>query len=289
MNFKNKVIVITGASSGIGEAAAIEFAKKEANIVLVSRRKEKLQQVEKKISQYKISTLVCECDVSQKDQVKEMGTQVLDKFGHVDVLVNNAGFAIYGTVSDLSIEEIESQLKTNFFGMVYCIKNFLPNMIEQNRGHIVNVASVAASFGLPGIASYCASKFAMLGFSEGLQHELDGTNVRVTVVSPIMVRTNFFDHPSFSSSIKYSPTSLSAQTVAKAILKAANSPRLEIIVPQVVRGAVWLKHTFPFLINPIIGKSFKKYLTKKSKINYSSSGGDSVEPTSKSSKPVSSN
>ncbi len=189
-----------------------------------------------------------------------MSKTVLEKFDSIDVLVNNAGFAIYGSVKDLSIDEIESQMETNYFGMMYCIKNFLPSMLDKKSGHIVNVASVAASFGLPGIASYCASKFAMLGFSEGLKHELNGTGVGVTVVSPIMVRTNFFDHPSFEKMPKYSPTSLSSKTVAKAILKAANSPRLEIIVPSVVRSAVWLKHTFPYFINPIIGKSFKKQL-----------------------------
>ena len=89
---------------------------------------------------------------------------------------------IYGSVSDLSIEEIESQMETNYFGMVYCVKNFLPLMLKKNTGHIVNVASLAASFGLPGIASYCASKFAMLGFSEGLKHELKETDVDVTVM-----------------------------------------------------------------------------------------------------------
>jgi hypothetical protein len=174
--------------------------------------------------------------------------------------VNNAGFAIYGSVSDLSINEIESQMKTNYFGMVYCIKNFLPSMLKKKSGHIVNVASVAASFGLPGIASYCGSKFAMLGFSESLKHELSGTGVGITVVSPIMVKTNFFDHPSFENMPKYSPTSLNSKTVATAIVKAVNSSRFEIIVPSIVRGAVWLKHTFPYFINPILGKSFKKQL-----------------------------
>jgi len=163
-------------------------------------------------------------------------------------------------------------------------------MLEQNSGHIINVASVAASFGLPGIAPYCASKFAMLGFSEGLRHELKGTNVKVTIVSPIMVRTNFFDHPSFSSMPKYSPASLSAKTVAKAVLRATNSSRLEIIVPSVVRGAVWAKHTFPFIVNPIIGSAIRKRLS--SKTSYSSSSGDgasALEPTSKSSSSFNSN
>ena len=260
MDFKNKVVLITGASSGIGKQTAIEFAKLGSNIILVARRKNKLEQVENELKQFKVNTLVCTCDVSKKDQVEKLSQIILQKFNSIDILVNNAGFAIYGSVSDLSIDEIESQMETNYFGMIYCVKNFLPLMLEKKSGHIVNVASVAASFGLPGIASYCASKFAMLGFSEGLKHELAGTRVGITVVSPIMVKTNFFDHPSFEKMPKYSPTSLDSKTVAKAIVKAANSSRLEIITPSIVRGAVWLKHTFPYFINPILGKSFKKQL-----------------------------
>ena len=260
MDFKNQVILITGASSGIGKEAAIEFAKLGANIVLVARKKDKLEQTANELKKFDTIILVCQCDVSKRDQVKEMSKIVLEKFGSIDILVNNAGFAIYGSVSDLTIDEIESQMETNYFGMIYCTKNFLPSMLKNKSGHIVNVASVAASFGLPGIASYCASKFAMLGFSEGLKHELKGTGVGITVVSPIMVRTNFFEHPSFEKMPKFSPISLSSKTVAKTILKAANSPRLEIIVPSVVRGAVWIKNTFPYFINPVLGKSFKKQL-----------------------------
>ncbi len=258
MDFKNKVVLITGASSGIGRESATEFAKLGADIILVSRTKEKLEQVADELKKFNVTTLVCPCDVSKKDQVKEMSRIVLEKFDSVDILVNNAGFAIYGSVSDLSIDDIESQMETNYFGMVYCTKYFLPSMLDKKSGHIVNVASVAASFGLPGIAPYCASKFAMLGFSEGLKHELKNSGVGITVVSPIMVRTNFFEHPSFEKMPKFSPTSLSSKTVAKAILRAANSQRLEIIVPSLVRGAVWIKNTFPYFVNPILGRAFKK-------------------------------
>jgi len=258
VDFKNKVVLITGASSGIGRESATEFAKLGADIILVSRTKEKLEQVADELKKFNVTTLVCQCDVSKKDQVKEMSRIVLEKFDSVDILVNNAGFAIYGSVSDLSIDDIESQMETNYFGMVYCTKYFLPSMLDKKSGHIVNVASVAASFGLPGIAPYCASKFAMLGFSEGLKHELKNSGVGITVVSPIMVRTNFFEHPSFEKMPKFSPTSLSSKTVAKAILRAANSQRLEIIVPSLVRGAVWMKNTFPYFVNPILGMAFKK-------------------------------
>ena len=264
MNFKNKVVIITGASSGIGRASAIKFAKKNAKVVLVARRKEKLLQVQKEILQHTDSTLVCQCDVSNKSQVKEMTDTVLDTFGRIDVLVNNAGFVIYGKVSELTIEEIESQMETNYFGMIYCTKNFLSHMIEQKIGHIVNVASVGASFGVPGVVSYCATKFAMLGFSEGLKHELSGTGVDVTVVSPIGVNTPLFDHPSFENFSRPTIVTLSPETVANAVLKAANSSKLEIVVPSVARAGIWAKHNFPFLINPIIGNVFRKQLTKRS-------------------------
>jgi len=264
MNFENKVVVITGASSGIGEAVAEKFAKKGANIVLVARRKEKLEKVEKNLSQYSVRTLICVCDVSDKEQVKQMSQKVIDTFSKIDILVNNAGFVIYGKIEELSIEDIESQMETNYFGTIYCTKSFLPHFLKQNSGHIVNVASVGGSFGVPGIASYCATKFAMLGFSEGLHHELHDTNVGVTVVSPIMVRTSLFDHPSFKNFTKFATgISLSADTVANAIIKASDSSRLEIVVPSFVRIGIWFKQTFPFLINPIIGNRFRKQLDKR--------------------------
>jgi len=257
MDYSGKIVVITGASSGIGKESALEFAKLRASIVLVSRDKNKLEEVAKELSKYQTQILVCACDISQKDQVNQMSKQVLEKFGTVDVLVNNAGFGIYGNFNDLKAEEIESQMATNYLGMAYCTKTFLPKMLEQKSGHIVNVASVAASFGIPGMAGYCASKFAMLGFSESLYHELKGSGIGITVVSPIMVKTNFFNHNSFNKMPRYT-TALSANTVAKAVVRAASSPRLEIVVPQFVRIAIWFKQTFPYLINPIVGLIFKR-------------------------------
>jgi short-subunit dehydrogenase len=256
-------VVITGASSGIGEQSAEKFAQLHAIVILVSRNEEKLQQISSRLSKYQTTVLVYACDISKKDQVDKMAKFVIEKFGSVDVLVNNAGFGIYDTVEKIKVEEMESQMSTNFFGMMYCIKAFLPKMLEKRSGHIVNVASVAASIGIPGMASYCASKFAMLGFSESLYHELKGTGVGITVVSPIMVRTNFFDHVSFGKMPRYSSTSLDPKTVANAVIKASSSPRLEIVVPQFVRFVIWLKQTLPYIINPIIGGIFRRSLKSK--------------------------
>ena len=111
MDFKNKVVLITGASSGIGKQTAIEFAKLGSIIILVARRKDKLEQVENELKQFNVTTLVCSCDVSKKDQVEIMSKNVLEEFNSVDILINNAGFAIYGSVLDLSIEENNLRMK----------------------------------------------------------------------------------------------------------------------------------------------------------------------------------
>ena len=119
MDFNNKVVLITGASSGIGKQTAIEYAKLGANLVLVARNKDKLEKTANELKKFSTSTLICQCDVSKKDQVEKMTESVLEKFNSVDILINNAGFAIYGSVSDLTIDEIESQIQTNYLGMVY--------------------------------------------------------------------------------------------------------------------------------------------------------------------------
>jgi uncharacterized protein len=256
---QDKVIVITGASSGIGKQVAIDFAKEGVKgVAIVARNRDRLNELAMEI-QDKCECLVCPCDVSDKSAVVSMAGNVLEKFGNIDVLVNNAGYGILGKVDVQSVEEIEAVTATNYLGIIYCTKAFLGSMLAKKNGHIVNVASLAASFGIPGLAAYCGSKFAVLGFSESLSHELRGTGVGITVVSPIGVRTNFFDHPSFKKKKRWNMRySLDAATVSKSVLKASTSHRFEIVVPFFMRGAIWLKHTIPYITNPIVGKSFRK-------------------------------
>jgi short-subunit dehydrogenase len=258
MKFKDQIIAITGASSGIGEQAAVDFSYNGAKtVILISRNMMKLNQVKKKLNP-DCNIEIYTCDISNKKMVYDIGQNILEKMGTIDILVNNAGIGIYGKVIDQTIEDIEKVTSTNYLGMIYFTKLFLPSMIKNKRGHIVNVASLAASFGIPCLAAYCGSKFAMLGFSESLSYELKNTNVGVTVVSPIAVKTNFFDNESFKGKMPHKlGYVLEPKTVSKAILKAAYSKRIEIVVPFFVRSAVWLKHTFPYLINPIVSSSFK--------------------------------
>ncbi|MFL6433608.1 MAG: SDR family NAD(P)-dependent oxidoreductase [Nitrososphaeraceae archaeon] len=266
--FSGKAVLITGASSGIGKQAAIDFADNGVQtVVLVARSKTRLEELKEILQENSASkSVVYSCDVSRKADVVRMGKEILESLGHIDILVNNAGFGLYDKVQDQSIEEMESITFTNYLGMVYCTKMFLDSMISQKSGHIVNVASAAASFGVTGLAAYCASKYAILGFSEALSHELHGTGVGITVVSPIGVKTNFFNHESFAHRIpNYTGFMLEPKSVSKAILAAANSPRLEIMIPFYIRVGVWFKHTIPYLINPLAGCVFNRQLKNKSK------------------------
>jgi uncharacterized protein len=263
--FEGKIVLVTGASSGIGRQVSLDFSGHGAqSIILVARSRSKLEDLEKTIGRkFNIKTFIYPCDVSKKSEVEQMGREILDKCGHVDVLVNNAGFGLYGKVKNQSIEQIESVTFTNYLGVVYCTKVFLDSMIARKSGHIVNLASVAASFGVAGLSAYCASKYAVLGFSESLFQELHGTGVGLTVVSPMGVKTNFFNNSSFGGRTPYyNGFMLKTSTVSNAVLAAANSHRLEIIVPFYMRAGVWLKHTIPFLINPMIGFIFRRELSR---------------------------
>ncbi|MFZ0742041.1 MAG: SDR family NAD(P)-dependent oxidoreductase [Nitrososphaeraceae archaeon] len=263
--FEGKIVLVTGASSGIGRQVSLDFSGQGAqSIILVARSRSNLEDLEKTISRkFNIKTIIYPCDVSKKSEVEQMGREILDKCGHVDILVNNAGFGLYGKVQNQSIEQIESVTFTNYLGVVYCTKVFLDSMIARKSGHIVNLASVAASFGVAGLSAYCASKYAVLGFSESLSQELHGTGVGLTVVSPMGVKTNFFNNSSFGGRIPYyNGFMLKTNTVSNAVLAAANSHRLEIIVPFYMRAGVWLKHTIPFLINPMIGFLFRRELSR---------------------------
>lgn len=258
---KGKTVVVTGASSGIGRSTVLDFAEKQVKaIILVSRNKELISQVSTEIGD-KCESMIFSCDVSNNTEVSKMAKDVLSVYDHIDILVNNAGIGILGKVADQSIQEIEQVTKTNYLGMIYCTKVFLDSMLRKKSGHIINVASLAASFGIPGLAAYCGSKFAILGFSESLKHELHGTGIRVTVVSPIGVKTNFFQHPSFGNKFKNKERFyLDPHSVSKAIVRAATSNRLEIVVPFYMRGGIWLKNTIPFIVNPIVGASFRRML-----------------------------
>ena len=191
-----KVAIITGASSGIGKAVALHMASNNYNIVLVARKKEGLHQVEQELAKYKVSVLIRECDVTKVVQVHETIQHTIKIFGRIDALVNCAGYGVYGPLETMRLEDINGQILTNYFGTVLFIKETL-SKLKESKGVIVNIASIAGLVGVPNLAAYSASKHAVVGLSESLRIELNGTGVTVCCVCPGKVKTNFFTHESF--------------------------------------------------------------------------------------------
>ena len=255
---KNKIFLVTGASSGIGRFIVNDLSQYPIkSLIIVARDKYRLDKCYEEIRRKDVEVIAMPCDVSEKDEVERLGDKILKRYGYIDYLINNAGIGTFNSVEKISIEEIEKINNTNYFGMIYFTKVFLDCMIERNSGHIINVASLAASFGIPGMAAYCGSKFAMLGFSESLNQELKKTRIKVSVVSPIGVKTNFFNNESFNYKIPMKYV-LKPEKVSKAVLKSFMSSSFHVYVPTIAGVALPFKFFFPSNVNFIIERQFRK-------------------------------
>jgi short-subunit dehydrogenase len=192
MQLKGAVAVVTGASSGIGEAVAVGLAQRGAKVVLAARRKDRLDELADRIQRAGGIALAIRCDVTDREQLASLPTVVKEAFGPCDVLVNNAGIPGGGTFANLSYQQIEDIVEVNVLGVMYGTRAFLPGMLKRHHGHIVNVASLAGRFATPGAAVYGASKHAVVAFSESLFYEVEDQGVLVTAVNPGFVKTEGF-------------------------------------------------------------------------------------------------
>jgi len=190
MDLQDKTVIITGASSGIGEATALKLSKEGANVVLTARRKERLTELKNKIENDGGSALVVVGDVTNKNDWQHLQKQAKDSYGTIDALVNNAGLMPLSYIKNLHTDEWDTMINVNINGVMNGVAAVLPTMIEQKRGHIVNVSSVAAYKYFPGGAVYCATKAAVKMFSEGLRQELAPSyGINVTSIEPGAVDT----------------------------------------------------------------------------------------------------
>jgi len=185
MNFKNKTVLITGASEGIGRACAIEFARKGADLILIDINYEKLEILKKRIEEYKRDVLIFECDISDEKRVNEVITESLTHFEKIDVLVNNAAvWRCWNSFVDTSVEEWKKYFDINVMGVVYMTKAVLPGMLEKGWGRIINVASVAGVYGNANMVHYSATKGAVISMTKALAKEVTDKGVLVNAVSP---------------------------------------------------------------------------------------------------------
>lgn len=224
------VAIVTGASSGIGDATARHLAREGAAVVLAARRVERLDALKAEIEADDGRALVVETDVTDRAACQALADAAIDAFGRIDILVNNAGLMPLSFVEKLKVDEWDRMVDVNVKGVLYCTAAVLPTMIEQQRGDILNISSVAGRRVFPGSAVYSATKFAVRAFSEGLRQELGPRyGLRVTSIEPGAVATELpetiTDEDIKAGFGKMPWTPLASDRIAEAILHCVKAPR----------------------------------------------------------------
>jgi len=192
----DKVALVTGSSSGIGFETSLRLARAGFNTYASMRNLEKSKNITEIAKKEKLPLQVVQLDVNNDGSVKDAIVKILKADQRIDVLINNAGYGLFGSVEDTSIEEIKAQFETNFFGVVRVTQQVLPLMRRQNSGTIVNVSSVGGRIGLPALSAYHSTKFALEGLSESIAFELEPFGIRVVIIEPGVIRTNILNSSS---------------------------------------------------------------------------------------------
>ncbi len=258
-DLKGQVAVITGASSGIGRAAAIAFARDGIRVVLGARRWDRLQETVEQIRRGSGEARAIKTDVTQADQVDGLVREAVAAYSRLDILVNNAGVGYFGRLESMPVEEVRYLFDVNVMGTFYGIRAAVPIMRAQRSGHIINVASVAGKRATPGNAVYSATKFAQVALSEALRLELADTGIHVSVICPVSTMTEFFEVAASRSPLRIDPVGprYSAEQVAELILGCVRRPRPEVIVYPPARLMVILNAVAPRLMDRILARYWK--------------------------------
>jgi len=256
------VILITGASSGIGAATARLFGGQGYRVVLAARRMEKLQSLATEIRDQGGEALPIFTDVTQIDQIENLVRVTLEEFGQINILLNNAGFGRMNWLEKMDpVKDIDLQLGVNLQGVIHTTRFVLPDMIARRNGHIINMASIAGFIATPTYSIYAASKYAVRGFTEGLRREVSVLGIKVSGIYPGGVETEFSQHtgrkpgtgPTTPKGIK-----LSAEDVAQTVLRVVNRPRSTVIIPRILWAVAWFNRLAPRLVDGIIRRGFTK-------------------------------
>ena len=255
--FNDKVIIITGASSGIGRACAMEFAQNGAKIVLAARRENELKKVEENIKKQGGEAISVITDVKNIGDCKHLIDKTIEKYGKIDVLINNAGISMRAVFEDLDLSVIKELMDTNFYGAVYCTKFALPNLLKQ-KGTVIGISSISGLTPLPGRTGYSASKHAMEGFLNTLRLENIKKGLNVLIVHPGFTSSNIRNMALDKNGKPQKETPrneeemMSAEKVAQIIAKATYKRERDLILTQQGRLVVWLHKNFPGITDRII-------------------------------------
>lgn len=263
-NLQNKVVIITGASSGIGKALAINLANKKAKVVLAARSLEKLESISKMIENQGGESLPIKTDVSKKEDCKNLIEETISKFGKIDVLINNAGITMFSKFENIKDPDIFRKIMdVNYFGSVYCTFYALP-YLKKSKGMIITISSLTGKGGVPTRTGYSASKHALVGFFDSLRIELMEYNVSVMLVFPGFVKSNIREN-ALNQDGKIAGKShineekaMSAEKCAEIIVKGIEKKKREIVMTLKGKLGVWLKLIYPSLVDRIAKKTIEK-------------------------------
>jgi len=257
VNIKNKVVIITGASSGIGEATAYAFAKQHCKLVLAARNIEKLEGVKKKCVVLGAECLVVKCDVSNEEDCKKLIESAIQQFNTINILINNAGISMRALFADLDILVLKQLMDTNFWGSVYCTKYAMPYLLKE-KGSVIGVSSVAGIKGLPGRTGYSASKFAMNGFMDSLRIENIKTGLHVGVICPGYTASNIRNTALNKDGNSQTETPfdesklMPASTVADEIIKMIEQRKAEVVLTSQGKLTKLLNKFFPRFLDKMV-------------------------------------
>ena len=254
------VMLVTGASSGIGEATARLCAQAGYRLVLAARRSERLERLTEEIRLKGGVALPVQADLSNQADIKHLVEYSLKQFGRIDILLNNAGVGRLGWLENLDpVNDIESQLRVNLLAVIYVTQAVLPGMIQHRSGHIINMASLAGMVGTPTYTIYAASKFAMRGFNEALRREVGVRGIRVSGIYPGVVANDFGSQAGARRKTGLTTPRvlrLSSEEVARAVLRVIKRPRRTVILPPAMQMAVWLNAALPGLVDWAVERWF---------------------------------
>ena len=265
MKIDNQVVLVTGASTGIGRCLALDFAKQGAVVIGCGRSQDRLDRTLNEVRRVSPSSVMIPCDVGNRQDVQSMVVKVLADFGKIDILINNAGIGMRKPFAETSVDSIEEIMRTNYLGMVYCTHAVLPSMIARGSGHIVNISSVAGIFGTLNLSGYCASKFAMNGFSESLYYELKPLGIHVSIICPGPVRTDF--NRAFADIKPKSPgfLMLAPETVSRLVIRAIDAKKFEAMMPWSLALICRVARMAPGLFRAVALRAFRSYVIARRK------------------------
>lgn len=259
---KGKVVIVTGASSGIGEATARQFGREGAKVILAARRVDKLESLAQEIKGMGTGAdvLVVQADLSKLEDIQSLIKQTLDKYSRIDVLVNNAGFGRLDWLENLDpVKDIQGQFDVNVMGVIQTTRQALPVMIKQRSGSIINMCSMAGLVATPTYSIYAACKHAVHGFSEALRREVKPWGIDVSMVYPGGVITEFASHAGIKRKTKATTPKfmlLTAEQVAEAVVSLVRRPKSMWIIPWLWSFTVWMNRNFNGLVDYTTIKNF---------------------------------